>query len=1279
MRKFSCLIACLLCLSCLRDPSAPNNEPGAPLLFLGELTGASVTLNGWVQYPSEELIYGFVITDLVNGDSQESRAVLKEDKTFSWTAELSKGTTYSARAYVSNGLSRKYSKSLMITTPASSKATVSSVTLTDGFLSAVLKDDGGRKIEDLGFVWGTSPERKQLLREKKIPAEVIDGNRFTQSLRPFEVGQTYYILAYAIDDNEDVGYSPEPLELTLTEDDYVHFEDPNFEAQVLKRYDRNKDGKMAYGEMMEITKLSVNTDNVVSVQEISLMHALQEFFCEGSAPQKGKLNHLDLTVVPQLTALSCAGNQLKILDISPCPDMVYLIGLDNPLDTVFLAATQHPKTLGVPKNTVVFYLISGFSLKESFLSMLTGDSYQLTPVIDPEGTVGSTVTWTSSDTQVVTVSPTGLLTAHNAGSCTITGECYGKTASCEVTVTTPVGSITLNKTTLSLVEEESETLIATITPSDATDKTVIWASSNSQVASVDQDGKVTALKEGVASITATAGGKSTTCIVSVNKQFVPVSKITLSKSSLELIKGTYEVLTAIVEPEDATDKTLIWSSSDEDIAVVSNTGRVSAFGVGSAIITVKAGEQTATCDVLVTVPVSSITLNKTYLTLVEGQSETLVATVMPDDATDKSLTWTSSNEDIAVVSNTGRVTAIGGGSAIITVKAGEKTATCTVQVTVPVTSITLNKTSLTLVEEQSETLIATVMPADATDKTVTWASSNSQVASVDQDGKVAALKEGVASITATAGGKTATCQVTVNKKFIPVTRIILNKSSLELAKGTYEVLTATVEPEDATYKTVTWSSSNPDVATVNNEGRVTAIGGGAAKITAIVGDQTASCTVQVAVPVTNITLNKTSLTLVEEQSETLIATVMPADATAWKTWTSSNTSVATVDQNGTVVAVKEGVTSITATAGGKSATCNVTVNSPFTQVTSVSFTETEREVYIGEVFTITATVYPDDATDKSLIWESSSTSVATVSNEGQVTPVGKGDCIITATAKSGVKASFTCNVVSEAPVFTDAVFKEYILTNFDIDRDGFLSRAEALAIRSVNIYEAGISSLTGIEFLSNLSNLYCGSNPISTLDLSKNYKLTWLECTMCDLAKLDLSNNTQLEYVNCCYNQLTQLNFTGLSKLCQIICQGNPLSSLSVLNCTRLLDIYCQDTDLTELDLSTNNKLQVLNCQGDKYLSQLKTGNSPELSTLVLDGCPLDSIDTSLFPNLINLVCTHNSKLHSLDVRNNLSLVCFYCYNCPSLTDIWLKDGQSIEFFDYDEGVNLHYEKNWQA
>ena len=319
---------------------------------------------------------------------------------------------------------------------------------------------------------------------------------------------------------------------------------------------------------------------------------------------------------------------------------------------------------------------------------------------------------------------------------------------------------------------------------------------------------------------------------------------------------------------------------------------------------------------------------------------------------------------------------------------------------IPVTEVKLDIKSLSLTVNETRSLTATVLPSNATIKGVSWSSNNSSVAKVDSSGRVTAIGPGSAKITVTTtdSKKTAVCDVTVTQ---PVTGVKVNPSSITIYTGQTTELTAAVQPVNATNKNVSWSSSDTGVATVTN-GVVKAVSAG------------------------NISLNKTTLSLVLGASENLAlsgsasakitvttqdggktdtctVTVLP-DAT----WSSSNTSVATVDSSGRVSAVGRGTATITVSAGGKTVTCTVTVNVP---VTGVSLNKTSGTLYPGDTETLTATVSPSNATNKSVTWKSSNTGVATVSSSGIVTAVSAGSATITVTTQDGNKtASYSLTV-----------------------------------------------------------------------------------------------------------------------------------------------------------------------------------------------------------------------------------------------------------------------------
>ncbi len=314
---------------------------------------------------------------------------------------------------------------------------------------------------------------------------------------------------------------------------------------------------------------------------------------------------------------------------------------------------------------------------------------------------------------------------------------------------------------------------------------------------------------------------------------------------------------------------------------------------------------------------ATVKISKKKATVVVGATVKLKIS-----GTKKKVTWSSSKKGVATVSSKGVVTGKKAGTATITGKVNGKKYTCKVTVKdVP----KLSKTKATIYVGKTTTLKVT-----GTAKKVTWSSSNKSVATVSSKGKVTAKKAGTATITAKAGTKKLTCKVTVKKKTVAVTSVVLDKSSITLNAGETQKLTATVNPSNATNKTVTWMTENGDVAQVEPDGTVIAVGEGSTKIWAFIGDKTDYCTVRVKIPsVESVALDQTELTLEVGGTQTLFATINPSNADEKSvTWSSSKKSVATVDENGCVTALAAGTTTIKAKTKYKSATCTVTVKAP---------------------------------------------------------------------------------------------------------------------------------------------------------------------------------------------------------------------------------------------------------------------------------------------------------------------------------------------------------------
>lgn len=407
-----------------------------------------------------------------------------------------------------------------------------------------------------------------------------------------------------------------------------------------------------------------------------------------------------------------------------------------------------------------------------------------------------------------------------------------------------IESISLNETEINIESTETFQLIATVLPDNATNKTLKWISLESNIATVDENGLVTARTPGLTTITATtSNGLSATCKVTVNP--VNAVSVTLNVSEMTLLIGQSDKLIATVYPENVTDNTITCTSDNEEIATVSPDGTVTAGTVGVANIKASCGDVSATCKVTVNpVTASTVTLNVSDMTLLVGQSDKLTATVYPENTTDKTTTWTSDNESVAAVSSDGTVTAVTVGVANITATCGDVSAICKVTVN-PVTAstITLNVSEMTLFIGQSDKLTATVSPGNVTDKTITWTSDNKQIVTVSEDGTVTAAAIGVANITASCGDVSATCKVMVNP--VTASTVTLNVSEMTLFIGQTDKLTATVSPKNVTDKTIIWTSDNESVATVSPDGTVTAVSAGLANISASCGEVSATCKVTV--------------------------------------------------------------------------------------------------------------------------------------------------------------------------------------------------------------------------------------------------------------------------------------------------------------------------------------------------------------------------------------------------------------------------------------------------
>lgn len=358
-------------------------------------------------------------------------------------------------------------------------------------------------------------------------------------------------------------------------------------------------------------------------------------------------------------------------------------------------------------------------------------------------------------------------------------------------------TIMLDNTDVVLPKDATFQLNATILPDTATNATASWISMNTNVASVNSNGLVTARGVGETDIMAWVDNVATTCHVTVTP--IMVESITLNENHLSMaISDTYTLTVTEVSPNNAENKELEWDIPENDViaTLLLNNSRlnISAENEGTVTITVRATDgsgKIATCEVFVssTTPVKTLTITPETLDLHVGYSQQLTATITPEDAYTKTLQWMTSNSNVATVNSNGVVTGRGVGTATITAittDGSNLSATCAVSVTtVPVESVTLNRTELEMNEGSSYTLSATVLPSDAYDRSLTWTSSNPSVATVNSNGRVTAVGIGSTIVTAITNDGTnisAACHVTVKSQMandcfvIPDTEVLYGES-----------------------------------------------------------------------------------------------------------------------------------------------------------------------------------------------------------------------------------------------------------------------------------------------------------------------------------------------------------------------------------------------------------------------------------------------------------------------------------------------------------------------
>lgn len=649
-------------------------------------------------------------------------------------------------------------------------------------------------------------------------------------------------------------------------------------------------------------------------------------------------------------------------------------------------------------------------------TMYVGDNRTLKATVLPADATDKSLKWSSYNNKVATVDADGVVTAQGYGKATIAVSCIANSsikATCEVVVYEHCTGVEISTSSAHLYVGEYLNLTAQTLPLSTTDGKIAWSVSNNKIVECDANGRVKALAEGVADVIATSadGNYTAKCTVTV-ETWHNVESVTLDKELLTLYRGDSYTLTATILPDNATDKRMEWSSTNNEVATVDADGLIEAVGYGTTTITatnIADKAMKATCEVTVYEHCTGIELSATSVELMVGKTFVLTAHTLPLATTDGAIEWSVSDDNIIRRSDNGTIEALAEGVAEVIAKTvdGGHTAKCIITVkTIPVAErVVLSDDSLVLYVNDSHTLTAVVHPEEAVDKALTWLNDSEAVINL-VEGEIRAVGAGKANVIAyvtTNNAAADTCSVVVYEH---TTGVELSATEIEVIEGRSFVLTAHTLPLATSDGMIEWSINDENIIKRNNDGTIEALAEGVAEITAtsVDGSYTATCVVTVMpyIEPESVILEEHQLTLYVGDYHTLSATVHPDDATDQAlNWSSTNSDVAIVDENGVIEAVGYGASTITAslaTNNAIEASCEIFV---YEHCTGVELSAANIELYVGESFELTATTLPYATTDGMIVWSVSDETIIECSEDGRITALAEGVAEVMATSVDG--------------------------------------------------------------------------------------------------------------------------------------------------------------------------------------------------------------------------------------------------------------------------------------
>ncbi len=680
---------------------------------------------------------------------------------------------------------------------------------------------------------------------------------------------------------------------------------------------------------------------------------------------------------------------------------------------------------------------------------------------------GVEFTWSSSEDGVATVSTTGLAMGVSTGEVQITATVDGESGMATLTVTERppprppvVASVSVSPPMASIEEGGMQQFAAMA----MTEEGVVipgamftWMSSDDGIATIDTEGLATGVSAGEVTVTAMTDDISGTATLTVMKPPPEVATVTVTPSMAEIEEGRTQQFIAVAEEADGmqiADAMIVWSSSDENVATVNTTGLATGVGPGEATITATSDCVSGDAALTVTEPppppppvVASVSVSPPMASIEEGGMQQFEAMAMTEEGVvipGAMFTWMSSDDGIATIDTEGLAMGVSAGEVTVTAMTDGISGTATLTVMEPppeVATVTVTPSMAEIEEGQTQQFIAVAAEADGmliANVTISWSSSDENVATVNTTGLATGVGPGEATITATSDGVSGDAALTVTEPPPPpppvVASVSVSPPMAEIEEGgmqQFEAMAMTEEGMVIPNVVFTWMSSDDGIATIDTEGLAMGVSAGEVTVTAMTDDISGTATLTVLEPppvVATVTLTPSMAEIEEGRTQQFIAVAAEADgmliADATFIWSSSHENVATVSSTGLATGVGPGEATITATSDGVSGDAALTVTEAPPVLAKIEVSPSMAEIEEGQMLEFTAKALTSDneeIPDVSFNWSSSNTNVATVGADGLATAVNAGTASIRAMAE-GITGSGSLTVTAPPPASRSGMF-----------------------------------------------------------------------------------------------------------------------------------------------------------------------------------------------------------------------------------------------------------------